>query len=53
MKAFIPREYWDYKDVFLKTNFNELPKHLDFDRAINLKDSFTAVCTFNGSRARF
>ena len=40
MKAFIPQEYWDYKDVFLKTTFDELPEHPDFDHAINLKDTF-------------
>jgi hypothetical protein len=40
MKAFVPEEYWLYTDVFSKTTFNELPEHSEFDRTINLKDSF-------------
>jgi hypothetical protein len=41
MKAFIPEAYWDYKDVFMKTTFDTLPEHSEFDHAINLKDDFT------------
>src|SRR5262249_29526769 len=40
MQAFVPPEYWEFKDVFLKTNFDSLPPHSEFDHAINLKDSF-------------
>ena len=40
MKVFIPQEYWEYNDVFIKTNFDELPEHSEFDHTINFKDSF-------------
>ena len=40
MQAFIPQEYWDFSDVFLKTNFDSLPSHSEFDHAIDLKDTF-------------
>jgi hypothetical protein len=40
MKMFIPEKYWDFKDVFLRTNFDSLPPHSKYDHAINLKDSF-------------
>ena len=39
MKVFIPQEYWEYKYVFLKTNFDELLEQSEFDHAINFKDS--------------
>jgi hypothetical protein len=40
MKMFIPEKYWDFKDVFLRTNFDSLPPHSEYDHTINLKDSF-------------
>jgi len=40
MQAFVPQEYWEFSDVFLKTNFDSLPPHSEFDHAINLKDTF-------------
>jgi len=40
MCAFIPEKYWEFSDVFLKSNFDSLPPHSEFDHAINLKDSF-------------
>ena len=40
MQAFVPPEYWEFSDVFLKTSFNALPPHSEFDHAINLDDSF-------------
>ena len=40
MQAFIPQEYWEFSDVFLKTNFDSLPSHSEFDHTIDLKDTF-------------
>src|SRR5438876_6285439 len=40
MKAFIPEKYWDFKDVFLKAGFDQLPPHSDYDHAIHLQPDF-------------
>jgi deoxyuridine 5'-triphosphate nucleotidohydrolase len=36
----IPKEYWDYKDVFSKETFDNLPKRSKFDHAVNLDKTF-------------
>jgi hypothetical protein len=41
MKSFVPKKYHKYKDIFMKTSFNALPEHSEFDHAINLTDNFT------------
>jgi hypothetical protein len=41
MKAFIPEKYWEFSDVFLKSNFDALPPHTEFDHAIELKESYS------------
>jgi hypothetical protein len=40
MKMFVLEKYWDFKDVFLRTNFDALPPYSEYDHTINLKDSF-------------
>jgi hypothetical protein len=40
MRAFIPEKYWEFADVFQRTNFDSLPPHSEFDHAIELKDTF-------------
>src|SRR6516225_8325103 len=40
MQAFVPPKYWEFSNVFLKTSFDALPPHSEFDHAINLDDSF-------------
>ena len=32
----IPRELWDFEDVFAKTSFDSLPEHREWDHAIEL-----------------
>jgi hypothetical protein len=40
MQSFIPQKYWEFSDVLLKTNFDSLPPHSEFNHGIELKDSF-------------
>jgi len=32
----VPKEYWDFKDVFSKESFDELPERRQWDHAIEL-----------------
>jgi hypothetical protein len=40
MHKFVPKKYWEYADVFMKTTFDTLPEQSEFDHAINLTDDF-------------
>ena len=40
MKSFVPEKYWEYSDIFLKSSFDSLPPHSEFDHAITLTPDF-------------
>ena len=40
MKRFVPEKFWKYRRVFMKSSFDSLPPHTDYDHEINLRDDF-------------
>ena len=40
MHSFVPEKYWEYSDIFIKSTFDSLPAHSEFDHAINLVPDF-------------
>jgi hypothetical protein len=40
MHKYVPREYWKYKNVFLRASFDKLPPHSEYNHAIQLLPGF-------------
>jgi hypothetical protein len=40
MQAFVPKKFWEYVEVSIKSTFDSLPPHTEYDHAIHLNTSF-------------